>query len=125
MKNIIITSLIFLGVYSLTIWYFQQEIQRLTLDNENLLVENKSLYLKINLIETSFDRFMEKGEYRKPKSINKKVVTHVSKPDVKQELKTIKKDILTLDKTLDSIKTTLPNRTGQDLINSLRLKTEI
>jgi hypothetical protein len=125
MRNIILTSLIFLGVYSLTIWYFQQEIQRLTLNNENLIVENKSLYLKINLIENSFDKFMDKGEYRKPRNVANKVTTHESKPDVKQELKTIKKDILTLDKTLDSIKTTLPNRTGQDLINSLRLKTEI
>ena len=29
------------------------------------------------------------------------------------------------EKVMDSINSTLPNRTGQDLINSLKMKTEI
>jgi hypothetical protein len=125
MKQIIINIVVAGVTFFISMYYFHQEINKLKLENESLIVETFSLYKKINLIESSFDSFMSKGGYkienRRKEVINPKKVK--IKPD--QELMAIKKDIVKLDKTLDSIKMTLPNRTGQDLINSLKLKTEI
>lgn len=106
-------------------YYYQTQINKLSLENEILITENKSLYDKIKVIESSFDKFMNKGvikNNKKSKTTNnrKKIVDNS-----KNELIQIKQEISSLDKTLDSIKHTLPNRTGQDLINSLKLKTSL
>lgn len=105
-------------------YYYRDKLNKLENENKILIEENKNLYQKIFLIESSFDKFMEKGNLRTTKRGKstpkiKKVSSHT------EELVKIKKEIVDLDKTMDSIKHTLPNRTGQDLINSLKIKTEI
>jgi len=125
MKQTIINVLVGISVTCLIIFIYEKKIEILEMKNKEMELQNRSLYEKITMIEDSFDSFMRKGDFKRNKS-NKNSITHSKKGKSSyQELITIKKDIIKLDNTLDSIKTTLPNRTGQDLINSLKLKTEI
>lgn len=125
MKQVIINSLIAIFVYGFTMYINNREITKLKLENEDLKIQNNSLLGKITLIENSFDKFMDKRSFKRGAVSKKRYNSSNKTTSSKDELATIKKDILTLDNTLDSIRTTLPNRTGQDLINSLKLKTEI
>lgn len=106
-------------------YYYKNKIEEIQIQNELLIKENESLYNKISLIENSFDKFMDKGNLRPSRRTNPKPKIKVSKDETVRELVKIKKEIVDLDKTMDSIKQTLPNRTGQDLINSLKMKTEL
>lgn len=106
-------------------YYYKSKIEEIQIQNELLIKENESLYNKISLIENSFDKFMDKGNLRPSRRRNPNPKIKVSKDETVKELVKIKKEIVDLDKTMDSIKQTLPNRTGQDLINSLKMKTEL
>jgi Tfp pilus assembly protein PilN len=106
-------------------YYYKSKIEEIQIQNELLIKENESLYNKISLIESSFDKFMDKGNLRPSRRTSPKPKIKVSKDETVKELVKIKKEIVDLDKTMDSIKQTLPNRTGQDLINSLKMKTEL
>lgn len=106
-------------------YYYKSKIEEIQIQNELLIKENESLYSKISLIENSFDKFMDKGNLRPSKRSSPKPKIKPSKDETVKELVKIKKEIVDLDKTMDSIKQTLPNRTGQDLINSLKMKTEL
>jgi predicted RNase H-like nuclease (RuvC/YqgF family) len=91
---------------------------------ERLENENSSLNKKLGMIEKNFEDFVKKREKNKVKYIhgskNKK-----NKLVVEKQLEEVTKDIDDFEKKMDSIKTILPNRTGDELINSLKLKTSL
>lgn len=123
-KTIIYLVFVVALVFGLN-YYYKSKIEEIQIQNELLIKENESLYNKISLIESSFDKFMDKGNLRPSRRTSPKPKIKVSKDETVKELVKIKKEIVDLDKTMDSIKQTLPNRTGQDLINSLKMKTEL
>ena len=82
--------------------------------------ENDTLYMKLDVITKTFDEVKPIKEYGNSKHTGKvKVITKIV--EVKKQMTGMEK----FEKVMDSIKTTLPNRTGQDLINSLKMKTEL
>jgi ATP phosphoribosyltransferase len=98
---------------------YQIEIQKMTEQLELIQRDNDTLYMKLNLITTKYD------EVRKNRPVNIKGYTKV-KNKIKDivhvhEISGMQK----FEMVMDSIKNTLPNRTGQDLINSLKIKTEL
>lgn len=96
------------------------KIENLTNQVNILTKENDTLYTKLELITKTFDDVKSKKNYYVPKNKeNVKVITKII--EVNKEITGMEK----FEKVMDSIKTTLPNRTGQDLINSLKMKTEI
>lgn len=96
------------------------KIEDLTNQIDVLQRENDTLYMRLELITKTFDEVKPKKKYDTPKTTPKvKVITKII--EVNKEMTGMEK----FEKVMDSIKTTLPNRTGQDLINSLKMKTEI
>lgn len=112
----VIISVLFIG-------YHKYEVDHL---NDTIVVienENVDLKHKIGLMEKNFENFVKKRN-NNVKVVYKTKEKQIKVPVVKQ-LEQVNKDIDEFEKNMDSIKTMLPNRKGQDLINSLRLKTEI
>lgn len=96
------------------------KIEDLTNQIDVLQRENDTLYMRLELITKTFDEVKPKKKYDTQKTTPKvKVITKII--EVNKEMTGMEK----FEKVMDSIKTTLPNRTGQDLINSLKMKTEI
>lgn len=96
------------------------EIESLTNKISDLKKENDTLYMKLELITKTFEDLKpKKNHYVSQNKEKVKVITKIV--EIKREITGMEK----FEKVMDSIKTTLPNRTGQDLINSLKMKTEI
>jgi predicted RNase H-like nuclease (RuvC/YqgF family) len=104
--------------------YHKNEVSDMERTIERLQNENSSLNKKIGMIEKNFEDFVKKREKNKVKYVyepkNKK-----NKLVVEKHLEQVNKDIDEFEKNMDSIKTILPNRTGDELINSLKLKTSL
>lgn len=115
--TILVTFFIFFIYHNYKVSDMETTIERL----EN---ENSSLNKKLGMIEKNFEDFVKKREKNKVKYIhgskNKK-----NKLVVEKQLEEVNKDIDDFEKNMDSIKTILPNRTGDELINSLKLKTSL
>ncbi len=114
--TIIIISVLFVG-------YHKYEVENLNNTIVTLESENVNLKNKIGLMEKNFENFIKK------RNNNVKVVYKTKEKKVQVpaevELKEVNRDIQDLEKSMDSIKSLLPNRKGQELINSLKLKTSI
>lgn len=114
--TIIITSVLFM-------FYHKHEVENLTNTIEILENENDGLKNKIGLMEKNFENFIKK------RNNNVKVVYNTKEKKITvpvvNQLAQVNKDIDELEKNIDSIKNILPNRKGQDLINSLKLKTDL
>lgn len=114
--TIIIISVLFVG-------YHKYEVENLNNTIVTLESENVDLKNKIGLMEKNFENFIKK------RNNNVKVVYKTKEKKIKvpvvEQLKQVNKDIDELEKNMDSIKGILPNRKGQDLINSLKLKTDL
>lgn len=114
--TIIIISVLFVG-------YHKYEVENLNNTIVTLESENVDLKNKIGLMEKNFENFIKK------RNNNVKVVYKTKEKKVQVpaevELKEVNRDIQDLEKSMDSIKSLLPNRKGQELINSLKLKTSI
>jgi predicted RNase H-like nuclease (RuvC/YqgF family) len=104
--------------------YHKNEVNDMERTIERLENENSGLNKKIGMIEKNFEVFVNKREKNKVKYIyepkNKK-----NKLIVEKQLEQVNKDIDEFEKNMDSIKTVLPNRSGDELINSLKLKTSL
>lgn len=112
----IVISVLFVG-------YHEYKVENLNETIVTLQTENIDLKNKINLMENNFENFIKK------RNNNIKVVYKTKEKKVQVpaevELKEVNRDIQDLEKSMDSIKSLLPNRKGQELINSLKLKTSI
>lgn len=112
----IVISVLFVG-------YHEYKVENLNLTIVTLESENIDLRKKIDLMEKNFENFIKK------RNNNVKVVYKTKEKQIKvpvvEQLKEVNKDIDELEKNMDSIKSILPNRKGQDLINSLKLKTDL
>lgn len=112
----IVISVLFVG-------YHEYKVENLNETIVTLQTENIDLKNKINLMENNFENFIKK------RNNNVKVVYKTKEKKVQVpaevELKEVNRDIQDLEKSMDSIKSLLPNRKGQELINSLKLKTSI
>lgn len=115
--TILVTFFIFFIYHNYKVSDMETTIKRLENENSNL---NK----KLGMIEKNFEDFVKKRKKNKVKYIyepkNKK-----NKFIVEKQLEQVNKDIDEFEKNMDSIKTILPNRTGDELINSLKLKTSL
>ena len=104
-------------------FYHKHEVENLTNTIEILENENDGLKNKIGLMEKNFENFIKK------RNNNVKVVYNTKEKKITvpvvNQLAQVNKDIDELEKNIDSIKNILPNRKGQDLINSLKLKTDL
>ena len=114
--TIIIISVLFVG-------YHKYEVENLNNTIVTLESENIDLRNKIDLMEKNFENFIKKRN-NNVKVVYKTKEKKITIPVVKQ-LEQVNKDIDELEKNMDSIKGILPNRKGQDLINSLKLKTDL
>lgn len=112
----IVISALFLG-------YHEYKVENLNLTIVTLESENIDLRNKIDLMENNFENFIKKRN-NNVKVVYKTKEKKITIPVVKQ-LEQVNKDIDELEKNMDSIKSILPNRKGQDLINSLKLKTDL
>ncbi len=83
--------------------------------------ENDLLYKKLDIIRSNFE---EVKKYKKP-IITKNSKNKTKNQKVQTEEVYVVEGMEKFEKVMDSIKSTLPNRTGQDLINSLKIKTEL
>lgn len=112
----IVISVLFVG-------YHEYKVENLNETIVTLQTENIDLKNKINLMENNFENFIKK------RNNNVKVVYKTKEKKVQVpaevELKEVNRDIQDLEKSMDSIKSLLPNRKGQELINSLKLKTSL
>lgn len=125
MKNFIIYFIV--GLISTFITYkfveniYIEKIDRLTNQVQVLETDNNLLYKKIELIRSNFEEVRSNKKpviLKKNKKVNNKKQESVKKVYVVEGMDKF-------ERIMDSINSTLPNRTGQDLINSLKLKTEI
>ena len=114
--TIIIISVLFVG-------YHKYEVENLNNTIVTLESENVNLKNKIGLMEKNFENFIKKRN-NNVKVVYKTKEKKITIPVVKQ-LEQVNKDIDELEKNMDSIKGILPNRKGEDLINSLKLKTDL
>lgn len=98
---------------------YQIEIQKMTEQLETIQKENDTLYMKLNLITTKYD------EVRKNRNVN--LTGHIKVKNKTKDIVHVHEisGMQKFEMVMDSIKNTLPNRTGQDLINSLKIKTEL
>lgn len=96
------------------------EIDRLNHQLDEIKRQNDTLYSRLELVSKTYDEVKPKKitsrKSRAETSTEKNHVVEIEKP-----ISGMQK----FEKVMDSIKSTLPNRTGQDLINSLKIKTEI
>ena len=116
----IITTIVILALF---LGYHEYKVENLNLTIVTLESENIDLRNKIDLMENNFENFIKKRN-NNVKVVYKTKEKKIAVPVVKQ-LEQVNKDIDELEKNMDSIKGILPNRKGQDLINSLKLKTDL
>ncbi len=116
----IITTIV---ISALCLGYHEYKVENLNLTIVTLESENVDLRNKIDLMEKNFENFIKKRN-NNVKVVYKTKEKKITIPVVKQ-LEQVNKDIDELEKNMDSIKGILPNRKGQDLINSLKLKTDL
>lgn len=107
------------GVYFTLRNNYVLEIENLNSQIDELRKQNDTLYGRLELVSSAFEEIKTKKPYRVKKNTNVKVITKVV--EVEKPISGMEK----FEKVMDSINSTLPNRTGQDLINSLKMKTEI
>lgn len=107
------------GVYFTLRNNYVLEIENLNSQIDELRKQNDTLYGRLELVSSTFEEIKTKKPYRVKKNTNVKVITKVV--EVEKPISGMEK----FEKVMDSINSTLPNRTGQDLINSLKMKTEI
>lgn len=126
MKNLnpfIAGLLIFIACFLV---YHNNTVKSLETEVEYLTIERDQLKNKITLIENGLRDFGKPNTVKESKKTvkTKKEVLNTNKTDkTKSEIKVMankEDDLNTMDITLN-----FPNRTGQDLVNSLKLKTEL
>lgn len=98
---------------------YMLRIEELNSKLDSIQKENDSLYSKLDVIKSKFDEIRPSKTNRYKKDSQSKVVV-IEKATENSQTGMEKFELI-----MDSIQSTLPNRTGQDLINSLKIKTEI
>jgi chromosome segregation ATPase len=136
MKNIKdILILVLLGLALIFAWttffggdaLYKHKVKELEADNKRLQEERKSIDAKILVIQAKFDSLSV--EDKKLQGIIEVKDAEIDKNKKsaarsKAELDTIRKRLEETRKQIEEAKKNPPNREGQDLINSLKIKTQ-
>lgn len=136
MKNIKdILILILLGLSLVFAWttffggdsLYKHKVKELEADNKRLQEERKSIDAKILVIQAKFDSLSIEDKKLQGIITLKDAEIDKNKKSAarsKAELDTIRKRLEETRKQIEEAKTNPPNREGQDLINSLKIKTQ-
>jgi hypothetical protein len=118
--------IIFLMIFSLLFWYYHDnKVNSLELEIQTITYERDNLLNKINTIEESL------ADLGKVKPRNKTSPTKTTSYTEKNKVLSVKNQKVDYANDVknnpqyDDIISMFPNRTGQDLVNSLKLKTEL
>jgi predicted negative regulator of RcsB-dependent stress response len=114
-------------------WYFSTEnseykkqVKDLRNKNKNLQRKRDSILLEINNLKEEFELIQKNDKLLRLKIDSLDNEIFISKLNMKKsesELKLIKENLLNNSKKIDSLKSNPPNRTGEDLLRSLKINT--
>jgi hypothetical protein len=130
MKNLKTLVIIYVVTIFSFYYYHNDKVEFLNSEIENLTVEKELIEDKLNIIENAM-KDMVKSKPNNTVNITKTKKTNNSHlSEKKSETKINDKDLakIVVKNTTDddlSVLSKFPNRRGQDLVNSLKLKTEL
>jgi chromosome segregation ATPase len=136
MKNIKdILIIVLLGLALIFAWttffggdsLYKHKVKELEADNKRLQEERKTIDAKILVIQARFDSLSVEDKKLQGVIASKDAEIEINKKSAarsKSELDAMRKDLEKTRKQIEQAKKNPPNREGQDLINSLKIKTQ-
>jgi hypothetical protein len=136
MKNIKdILIIVLLGLALIFAWttffggdsLYKHKVKELEADNKRLQEERKTIDAKILVIQARFDSLSVEDKKLQGVIASKDAEIEINKKSAarsKSELDAMRKGLEETRKQIEQAKKNPPNREGQDLINSLKIKTQ-
>lgn len=133
LKNILILVLLAGCLVFASMWYFsgsgyKSEIKTLKKEKQELVEQRKNLDSQVDNLKRDYEELVKK-EAVLLEDIKKRdreiQALKESSARSQAELMKIKKDLAETRKKIEEFKKNPPNRTGQDLINSLKIKLQL
>ena len=131
-KSILILVLLGFSLIFFYMWYFRgsdnykDDLKKLKQENKELHEKRDSIQLHLNSLNDSFNELRKQDSLLKVKISDQELEIQKFKTKAnasKEQLNKLLKEMEETRNKIQELKNSPPNRTGQDLINSLKIKT--
>jgi chromosome segregation ATPase len=130
-KSILILVLLGFSLIFFYMWYFRgdnykDELKKIKEENKILHEKRDSIDLRLNKLNVSFNLLKKEDSLLRIKIYNQDLEIQKFKNKAnasKEQLNKLLKELEETRKKIQELKNNPPNRTGQDLLNSLKIKT--
>ena len=131
-KSILILVLLGFSLIFFYMWYFRgsdnykDDLKKLKQENKELHEKRDSIQLHLNSLNDSFNELRKQDSLLKVKISDQELEIQKFKTKAnasKEQLNKLLKEMEETRNKIQELKNNPPNRTGQDLINSLKIKT--